>query len=175
MLAFILLAQLAAPPVQLPEPTRRQSQAGGTMTLSDYARNRKLCPDPAGCGTFSVTGASGMPALTGVNGEDFEIAATRLAANPGAPVNWQYVGGAWTPRVYAYPAAPDPVYGVNTWPYLYGGGYNNWQTRQHGVHPSHVAPSVQSVAPSVAAPAVAAPVQNSSSGRTGGGRTTRKH
>lgn len=67
MLTLILLAQLATTPPPTPPPTpivlAGRVENGGARTLSDFALERRLGKRPTGSGTFSVTGATGMPAL----------------------------------------------------------------------------------------------------------------
>jgi hypothetical protein len=158
VIALMLLAQIASAPVPLPAPVRLESQAGGATTLSDYARGRKLCADPAGCGTFSVTGAPGMPVLLSpVYGEGGSFAAVDAADAAHRPVE-------------------SPAQAVTGWPYVVTGYGYGWQTR-HVVPHGHAAALGRRAAPPPSASAihVAPPLRQSFGGYTSApqGRTTR--
>jgi hypothetical protein len=141
----LLLALLACAAPTFAQVPSRDGLTSGTRTLQDVAAERRLGKRPAGSGTFSVTGATGMPVLLSpVYGEGGSFEAVDRA------------DAAHRPSAPAY-ASADPV----LWPYLvYGGGTRTVIVRGsggHGVHSASVAPKPAAQAPRV-----------SSSGRTSG-------
>jgi hypothetical protein len=125
MIATLLLAQiLSSAPAPLPAPTRRETQAGGTQTLSDIA-GQLDAKRKAGLGKpafFSAT-ESTAPRQPGLS------SAGLLAGS------LDYVLGD-DGHITLGPATPTyaPTYGMNSWQYGYGGG-----TRTVIVHePAHV-------------------------------------
>lgn len=155
ILTALILAQLLSSTASAPVD---KAGYGPPRTLSDLARERKL-RKPTGTGTFSVTGAEGMPVLLSpVYGEGGSFAEVDAADATHRP--------SYRPAPYA----SETVFWPNLFPYGYG-GTRTYYPRQHSLPSAH-APTVHAPAPSAAAPARPAPApaprapSHTTSGRT---------
>ena len=113
MIATLLLAQiLSSAPAPLPAPSRRETQAGGTQTLSDIA-GQLDAKRKAGLGKPAFFSAAESTALR----QSGLSSAALLAGSP------DYVLGD-DGHITLGPATPShaPTYGMNWWQYGYGGG-----------------------------------------------------
>lgn len=120
----------AVPPSAPALGTASTAVSAKPRTLSDVAAERKLGKRPASGGTFSVTGASGMPVLLSpVYGEGGSFAAVDAADAAHRPT-------------------ANAIQTVVGWPYVVTGYGYGWQTQ-------HVAPHHgQRVAPPATSPHV---------------------
>lgn len=154
LVALVLLAQISA---AAPSPALGPGAAAVSAkpkSLSDIARERKLVK-PTGTGTFSVTGAEGMPVLLapvyGEGGSFQEVDRSDAAHRP-------------VPAAPAY-TAYDPY-----WPNFYPNGYGGTRTHFRTQH-SYSAPSVPR-APVAPAPALAPRAPSHSTGGLSMGHST---
>ena len=142
-LAVVLLLAVAAP-IGAAQPVAATG-AGPTRSLSDVARERKLVK-PTGAGTFSVTGASGMPVLVG------PVQDAAYWANRAETVRREAFWSDMSRSLARVNEPPTPVYWFN------GGGRSSYHT-QPSRSVGHAAPAPRSQ-------------DSPHSAARGGGRTT---
>jgi hypothetical protein len=144
ILTALILAQLLSSTASAPVD---KAGYGPPRTLSDLARERKL-RKPTGTGTFSVTGAEGMPVLLapvyGEGGSFEEVSRSDAAHRPA-------------------PYAPLAVYD----PYLPNFFPNGYSTRTYYPRPHSHPQAARPAAPSRSAPSHA-PARRSPSHTTSG-------